>query len=88
MLITAAVGNPYILIPAFLIVVGFIALRWYYLKTSRDIKRLEAIGEAWRGIHNSGASSRALEQGLTELANTESLKLRTKFFLPQRIFRV
>ena len=46
MLLTASYGNPYVLIPAAAIVVGFVSLRWYYLKTSRDIKRLEAIGES------------------------------------------
>lgn len=30
-------------IPALAIIVLFLALRWYYLKTARDIKRLEAI---------------------------------------------
>lgn len=43
-LITASYGNPYVLIPAILIVAGFVSLRWYFLKTSREIKRLEAIG--------------------------------------------
>ncbi len=44
-LVTAAYSNPYILIPAFFIVISFVGFRWYYLKTSRDIKRLEAIGK-------------------------------------------
>ena len=42
---TASYGNPYVLIPAFLVVVAFISIRWYFLKTSRDVKRLEAIGK-------------------------------------------
>ena len=43
-LVTAAYSNVYVIIPAFFIVVIFLVFRWYYLKTSRDVKRLEAIG--------------------------------------------
>ena len=43
-MVTTAVSNYWVLIPAFLIITIFLALRWYYLKTSREIKRLEAIG--------------------------------------------
>ena len=43
--ITAAAANVYMLIPALLFFVIFLLGRWYYLKTSRDIKRLEAICE-------------------------------------------
>ena len=45
-LLTASAFNVYVLIPAAILVVVFLALRWYYLKTSRDVKRLEAIGNA------------------------------------------
>jgi len=48
-LVTAAYSNVYIIIPAFIIVVVFLVFRWYYLKTSRDVKRLEAIG---MGLHS------------------------------------
>lgn len=42
-IITAAAANYWILFPAALVMVLFLALRWYYLKTARDVKRLEAI---------------------------------------------
>lgn len=44
-IITAAAANYWILLPAVLVMVVFLVLRWYYLKTARDVKRLEAIGE-------------------------------------------
>ena len=43
-MVTAAVSNYWVLIPAVLVMTIFLAFRWYYLKTSREIKRLEAIG--------------------------------------------
>ena len=43
--VTAAAANVYIVIAAVFVIVGFLSLRWYYLKTSRDVKRLEAICE-------------------------------------------
>ena len=43
---TASAFNVYVLLPAAILVVIFLAMRWYYLKTSRDVKRLEAIGNA------------------------------------------
>ena len=42
---TAAAANVYIVIPAVFLIVGFLSMRWYYLRTSRDVKRLEAICE-------------------------------------------
>ena len=42
---TAAAANAYIVIPVVFVIVVFLCLRWYYLKTSRDVKRLEAICE-------------------------------------------
>ena len=44
-LATVCVSNPWVLIPTSLIVVVFLLLRAYYLKNSREIKRLEAVGE-------------------------------------------
>ena len=42
--ITALIANPYMLIVVVILFIIFISLRWYYLKTARDIKRLEALG--------------------------------------------
>ena len=42
--VTAVTINAWVVIPAFLLLSVFLAVRWYYLKTSRDIKRLEAVG--------------------------------------------
>ena len=42
--ITAVIANPYMLIVVVILFIIFISLRWYYLKTARDIKRLEALG--------------------------------------------
>ena len=44
-IITAAAANAYIVIAAVFLIVAFLSVRWYYLKTSRDVKRLEAICE-------------------------------------------
>ena len=44
-LVTVCVSNPWVLIPTSLIVAVFLFLRAYFLKNSREIKRLEAIGE-------------------------------------------
>ena len=41
---TAASANGYIVIAAIAVLVVFLSVRWYYLRTSRQIKRLEAIG--------------------------------------------
>ena len=43
-ILMAAASNYWVLIPAFLVMAVFLFFRWYYLKTSREIKRLEAIG--------------------------------------------
>ena len=42
--VTAVTINAWVVIPAFFLLSVFLAVRWYYLKTSRDIKRLEAVG--------------------------------------------
>lgn len=43
-MIVAGAANAYIFIPVAVVVVLFLALRYYFLRTSREIKRLEAIG--------------------------------------------
>ena len=43
-ILTASAANPWVLIPAVFVMTAHLILRWYYLKTSREIKRLEAIG--------------------------------------------
>ena len=43
-LITSIAANNYLAIVVFIITVVFVFFRWYYLKTVRDVKRLEAIG--------------------------------------------
>ena len=42
--ITAIVANYYLSIVFVIICGAFVALRGYYIKTARDIKRLEALG--------------------------------------------
>lgn len=44
-LVIASASSAWILIPAVLMVIIFMSLRWYYLQTSRQVKRLEAIGQ-------------------------------------------
>ncbi len=44
-ILTASSSNPWVFIPAVVVMTALLALRWYYLKTSRDVKRLEAIGD-------------------------------------------
>ena len=43
-LITSIVGNPWLVLAVAGIMFVFVFFRWYYLKTARDVKRLEAIG--------------------------------------------
>ena len=43
-MIVAGATNVYIFIPVGIVSVLFLLLRWYYLTTAREIKRLEAIG--------------------------------------------
>lgn len=40
----SVIANYYLIILVVIIFVAFVGIRWYYLKTARDIKRLEAIG--------------------------------------------
>ena len=42
-MITASIANPYVLLAVGAVFVTSSILRWYYLKTARDIKRLEAL---------------------------------------------
>ena len=43
-LVTAIASNPYLPIVIAALIVFFLGFRWYYLKTARDVKRLEAVG--------------------------------------------
>ena len=43
--VTAVVSNPFILIAVVILFAGCLLLRFYYLRATRDIKRLEAIGQ-------------------------------------------
>lgn len=49
-MLVAVVVNPYFLIPVLIIGVLFIFIRTIYLKTSRNVKRLEGIG-AYRPMY-------------------------------------
>ena len=49
-MLTASASNFWILISAVVIIIMFLAIRWYYLNTSRDVKRLEAIGQSVHSI--------------------------------------
>ena len=40
----AVVANYYLLVALVVVFVSFLTIRWYYLKTARDVKRLEALG--------------------------------------------
>ena len=42
-MIVGAIANPYVLIAVGIVSIVSILFRWYYLKTARDIKRLEAL---------------------------------------------
>ena len=44
-MIVSGVANYWIFLPMAFVIVAFILLRCYYLRTSREIKRLEAVGE-------------------------------------------
>ena len=45
-MIVAGIANYYVFIPVVIIVGVFLLVRWYYLTTAREIKRLEAVGES------------------------------------------
>ena len=44
-MIVSGVANYYIFIVMFFVIIAFILLRSYYLLTSREVKRLEAVGK-------------------------------------------
>lgn len=44
-IIVVAVVNPYFLVPVFILITLFILIRKAYLKTSKELIRLEGIGE-------------------------------------------
>ncbi len=43
-LLAACIANYWAVFPAAIFVSLVVALRWYYLKSSREVKRLESIG--------------------------------------------
>ena len=44
-MLTASIANPYMVIVVAVVLIATLLLRWYYLKTVRDIKKLEALGQ-------------------------------------------
>ena len=49
--LTAAVANPWVIFPTLSALFVMVFIRWYYLKTSRELKRLEALGKKVHGIN-------------------------------------
>jgi ATP-binding cassette subfamily C (CFTR/MRP) protein 4 len=45
-LVASIIANPYLAIPVVVLCVVFAAFRWYYLKSARDIKRVEALSRS------------------------------------------
>jgi hypothetical protein len=43
-LVTALVANWWTVLPAVVLILCVLLLRWYYLRTGRELKRLEAVG--------------------------------------------
>ena len=43
-MIFASVANWFIIFPMIALIIVFLAMRFYYLKSSQEIKRLEAVG--------------------------------------------
>ena len=43
-MITAVIANPYLLIVVVIIMLVFFLFRWYFLKSAREVKRIEALG--------------------------------------------
>lgn len=68
-IITACVSNPWVLIPAVVVMAMFLLLRTYYLKTSRDIKRLEAVGKgvSTRCVPTAGIVSMVPQHGVLSI---------------------
>ena len=61
-IITAMVSNYLLFIFVAVFLFFFVGFRWYYLKTAREVKRLEAIGQFYRffsiGCYTSVGKSR------------------------------
>ena len=51
-MIVGAIANPYVLIAVGIVSIVSILFRWYYLKTARDIKRLEALCKCWNHFNH------------------------------------
>ena len=49
--LTIVIVNVWIIIPLVLLSVVIPVFRWYYLKTAREVKRLEAIGQSQFTMH-------------------------------------
>ena len=47
-ILTTVVALVWLIFPVSVVIVLFVGMRWYYLKTAREVKRLEAIGEGWQ----------------------------------------
>ena len=47
-ILTTVIAIVWLIFPVFLVIVLFVGMRWYYLKTAREVKRLEAIGKIWQ----------------------------------------
>ena len=43
-IVTAVVSNVWLILPAVALIIALLCIQQYYLRTSRDIKRLESIG--------------------------------------------
>ena len=42
---TAAVSTPFAIAPVVAVIILFLLMRWFFLRSSRELKRLEALGE-------------------------------------------
>ena len=49
-IVTALIANWWSILPASVFLGGLLLIRWYYLKTAREVKRLEALGTLWHGV--------------------------------------
>ena len=62
-LLLNVVAMPYLLAAAIPIIALFLFIRHYYLKTSREIKRLEAMSEFQPSSHTLKSSTSVFTQG-------------------------
>eukprot|EP00731_Ephydatia_muelleri_P021891 Em0014g482a len=97
-ILTIAVANVWVLIPICFCVATVFLMRWYYLKTSREIKRFEAIATRWFVMRNDTLATAllgtlafssiplasSLNPGLVGLALTYTITLSTVFQLCMR----